>query len=45
MNNLQEKHENNIEDRVPVPERNHFQNFLMQKMGIKRHSGHDEVDW
>ena len=35
----------NQKDRIPVPERNDFQSFLMQKMGVKRHSGHAEVDW
>lgn len=35
----------NKKDRIPVPERNDFQSFLMQKMGVIRHSGHAEVDW
>lgn len=35
----------NHKDPVPVPERNHFQGFLMGEMGVKRHSGDKEVEW
>jgi len=41
----QELIEENQKEKLPVPERNDFQSYLMQKMGVKRHSGHLEVEW
>jgi hypothetical protein len=35
----------NQKERMPVPERNSFQTFLMEKMGVPRHSGQKEMDW
>ncbi|MFA5651893.1 MAG: hypothetical protein WC933_00835 [Candidatus Paceibacterota bacterium] len=41
----QESVNENPKERLSVPERNHFQGYLMEKMGVHRHSGHAEMEW